>query len=63
MTITRADLDSIYEHWFRNSPAAEQAKLEILALFSGEPDEAHCWTEQDIYEQARKIIASFEHGR
>lgn len=57
MTITRADLDSIYAEWFQGSRHAEQAKQEILALFSEEPDELHCWTGQDIYEQSRKIIA------
>ena len=34
-----------------------QAKQEILRLFSEEPDDCHEWTEQDIYEQSRKIIA------
>lgn len=38
----------------------EQAKAEILALFSEEPDEVHEWTEQDIYEQSRKIIARWD---
>ena len=57
MIISRADLDSTYAEWFRGSHHAEQAKQEILALFSEEPDELHCWTEQDIYEQSRKIIA------
>ncbi len=34
----------------------EEAKLEILVLFGTEPDEEHSWTEQDIYDQSRKII-------
>jgi hypothetical protein len=34
----------------------EQAKREILDLFSTEPDDEHTWSEQDIYEQSRKII-------
>ena len=34
----------------------EQAKREIPELFSTEPDDEHTWSEQDIYEQSRKII-------
>ena len=33
---------------------------EILAMFSEEPDDEHQWTEQDIYEQSRKIIRKYE---
>ena len=43
-----------------NKRNTEQAKAEILALFSEEPDENHEWTEQDIYEQSRKIIARWD---
>ena len=39
--------------------ARAEAKKEILALFSEEPDDEHEWTEQDIYEQARKIIQKY----
>lgn len=56
MTITRHLLDTEYAWWFRNKQNAEQAKQEILMLFSEEPDDFHEWTEQDIYEQSRKII-------
>ena len=35
---------------------AEQAKAEILALFSEEPGDGYTWSEQDIWEQSRKII-------
>lgn len=38
----------------------EQAKQEILELFSEESDTFHEWTEQDIYEQSRKIIARWD---
>lgn len=38
----------------------EQAKQEILKLFSEEPDAHHEWTEQDIYEQSRQIIARWD---
>lgn len=57
MTITKSDLDRVYADWFRGSHNAEQAKAQILKLFSEEPDKLHCWTEQDIYEQSGKIIA------
>lgn len=56
MTITRHLLDTEYAWWFRNKRNAEQAKQEILMLFSEEPDDFHEWSEQDIYEQSRKII-------
>ncbi len=28
----------------------------ILSLLGTEPDQEHCWTEQDIYEQLRKLL-------
>lgn len=56
MTITRRQLDYEYAEWFRGMKHMEEAKLEILALFGTEPEEDHGWTEQDIYEQSRKII-------
>lgn len=58
MTVTKADLDSRYEHWFRSAQNKDPAKEEILALFSQEP-EPYEWTEQDIYEQSRRIIAKW----
>ena len=36
------------------------AKAEILALFSKESDDEHEWSEQDIYEQMRKVIRKYE---
>ena len=57
MTLTREMLDNQYAWWFRSKRNAEQAKEEILNIFSQEPDDACEWTEQDIYEQSRKIIA------
>ena len=53
-------LDTEYIWWFHNKRNVEQAKREILELFSEEPDEVHEWTEQDIYEQSRKIIARWD---
>ena len=60
MILTRHLLDTKYAFWFRNKQHTEQAKREILRLFSEEPDEFHEWSEQDIYEQARKIIACWD---
>ena len=56
MTITIADLETKYAAWFLGMKNTEQAKREILELFSTEPDDEHAWSEQDIYEQSRKII-------
>ena len=62
MTLTRKLLDTEYIWWFQNKRHVEQAKQEILELFSKEPDETHEWTEQDIYEQSRKIIARWDNA-
>ncbi len=56
MTITAADLEKKYAAWFIGMRNTRQAKEEILELFSTEPDDKYVWSEQDIYEQARKII-------
>ena len=56
MTITIADLETKYAAWVLGMKNTEQAKREILELFSTEPDDEHAWSEQDIYEQSRKII-------
>lgn len=60
MTITRNDLDTRYAYWFRNVSQPEQAKAEILKHFSEEP-EPYEWTEQDIWEQSRKILIKWSH--
>ena len=62
MTLTRKLLDSRYAWCFHNKRNTEQAKEEILNRFSQEPDDDHEWTEQDIYEQSRKIIASWNNA-
>ena len=62
MTLTRRLLDTKYKWWFHNKRNSEQAKDEILSIFSEEPDTLHEWTEQDIYEQARKIIARWDNA-
>ncbi len=56
LTIIRQMLDSVLQSWFHNIKNAEQAKAEILTLFSEEPGDGYTWSEQDIWEQARKII-------
>ena len=54
MTITEKELNSyLSEQRFYVTPAK---KKEILALFSTEPEDGFQWTEQDIYEQIRKLI-------
>ena len=56
MTVTRQMLDTDLQSWFLNVKNAERAKKEILALFSEEPGDGYTWSEQDIWEQSRKII-------
>ena len=60
MTLTSCLLDTKYKWWFHNKRNTEQAKQEILSIFSKESDDLHEWSEQDIYEQARKIIARWD---
>ena len=62
MTITRQMLDTAYVCWFRNKRNTEKAKQEILRRFSKEPDDLRYWTEQDIYEQSRKIIVRWDNA-
>jgi hypothetical protein len=61
VTITKKELDEVWWMWTMHhrckNPKA--AKEEILALFSEEPDDEHEWSEQDIYEQSRKIIMKY----
>ena len=56
MTVTADELNIRYAAWFRGKRNTEQAKRDILHLFSAEPEEGLEWTEQDIYEQCQKII-------
>ena len=60
MILTWKLLDTKYIWWFHGKRNVEQAKQEILELFSEELDDCHEWTEQDIYEQSRKIIARWD---
>jgi len=59
MTIDHQQLEECWL-WFHGKRNAEKAKEEILSLFSTEPDEFHEWTEQDICERSRKIIARWD---
>ena len=56
MTITCQMLDTDLQSWFLNVKNAERAKEEILALFSEKPGDGYAWSEQEIWEQSRKII-------
>lgn len=56
MTITAAELDTKYSAWFIGMKNSNQAKAEILTLFEAESDDEHDLSEQDIFEQAGKII-------
>lgn len=60
MTVTADELNIRYAAWFRGKRNTEQAKRDILRLFSTEPEEGLEWTEQDIYEQCRRIIAYWD---
>ena len=60
MILTRRLLDTKYASWFHNKRNTQQAKKEILLVFSEEPDDFHKLSEQDIYEQSRKIIARWD---
>ena len=62
MTITRQMLDTTYACWFRKKRNTEKAKQEILRRFSEELDDLRYWTEQDIYEQSRKIIVRWDNA-
>lgn len=64
MTImTRKDLQKIedyyyllgYENWY---PFPKELKAKLLGVYGEEPF-PHSWTEQDIYEGSRKMIANY----
>lgn len=54
MTLMKRDVQQLREHMRLNISQAQEAL--ILERFGSEPDEEHAWTEQDIYEQVRKLI-------
>ena len=60
MTLTENNLKTKYASWFKNLKDSSKAEKAVLARFSEEPNEFYAWTEQDIYEQSRKIIEAYE---
>lgn len=60
MILTNKDLDTEWAELFRDYRNSKAAKEEILARFSEEPCDGYVWSEQDIYEQMRKIIRKYE---
>ena len=60
MILTQDDLNREWQWLFLHCKDTVAAKVEILALFSEEPDDELQWSEQDIYEQVRKIIRKYE---
>ena len=59
MILTKDDLDREWQWLFLRCKNTAVAKAEILTLFSDEPDDEHEWSEQDLYEQMRKIIQKY----
>jgi len=62
MTLNAEHLENEFQEWLRQIPIADARKAaekEILLLFSSEPDDQHQWTEQDIFEQVRKILRRY----
>ena len=61
MIVTKKMLDSDdYAPLFFHCKNAQAARAEILNRLSKEPDDGYAWSEQDIYEQMRKIIDKYE---
>ena len=61
MFVTKKMLDSDeYALLFLHCQNTQAAKAEILNRLSEEPGDGYVWTEQDIFEQMRKIIDKYE---
>lgn len=60
MTITEKDIAAEWWALLIACKDPEATKAKILGLFSSEPDGEHEWSQQDIYEQLRKIIRKYE---
>ena len=61
MIVTKKMLDSDeFAALFLHCKNVRAAKVEILKRLSEEPGDGYVWTEQDIYEQMRKIIDKYE---
>ena len=60
MIVTEKDLDTKCLLMFRYCKDVKRAKAEVLERFGKESDDGYEWSEQDIYEQMRKIIQKYE---
>ena len=61
MIVTREMLDSDeFAPLFLHCKNPKAAKEEILKLFGKEPGDGFAYSEQDIYEQMRKIIRKYK---
>lgn len=61
MIVTREMLDpEEFAPLFLHCKDTKAAKEEILRLLGEEPGEGYAYSEQDIYEQIRKIIQKYE---
>ena len=59
--VTKEILDSDeFAALFLHCKNARAAKAEILNQLAEEPGDGYVWTEQDIFEQMRKIIDKYE---
>ena len=61
MTVTRELLDSEeFAPLFLHCKNPQAAKEEMLRILGEEPGDGYAYSEQDIYEQMRKIIRKYE---
>jgi len=54
MILTKKELYKICKSY--NFVITHEFETYILSIYGDKPDEEHEWSEQDIYEQVRKII-------
>ena len=54
MILTKKELSKICKSY--NFVITLELQTYILSIYGNKPDEKHEWSEQDIYEQVRKII-------
>ena len=54
MILTKKELYKICKSY--NFVITSELETYILSIYGDNPDEEHEWSEQDIYEQVRKII-------
>lgn len=60
MILTKENLDTKWSEIFRYFKEPKAAIAEVLLLFSEESDDEYEWSEQDIYEQMRRITRKCE---